>query len=202
MIITMARKIKERKKQKMNAATKQMTRREEIENIVDQKIQENDLGKPSFDLIKFLKDKEGYEIVLQNMDDDTTGLIIINDKEKIEGTEFNKLIAINSSLQNDPNYIQRRRFIVAHEYAHSQLHKRDSVLFAHRDTQKRETEAEQEADFFARCLLMPRNLVNEVLGSEEAKQLSDSGKIAYISKIFNVTEKKARQRLKEITHNV
>ena len=202
MVITLLRKIKERKRQKMNAMTKQMTRREEIESIVDQKIKENELDKPGFDLIKFLKEKDGFEIVLQNMPDDTTGLIIINDNEKIQGTNTNRLIAINNSLQTDPNYIQRRRFIIAHEYAHSQLHKNDSVLFAHRDTCKRETPQEQEADFFARCLLMPRKLVEEVLEGVADERLSDNEKAKYIASIFNVTEKKAKVRIKELTSNV
>lgn len=201
MIVSILGKINERITKKMNEIAITSKRREEIERIVDEKITEHDLLVPRFDLIKFLKEKENFEIVLQNMPDDTTGLIIINDNEVIEGTDFKKLIAVNINLQRDPNYIQRRRFIIAHEYAHSQLHKHESVLFAHRDTHRRETEAEQEADFFARCLLMPRKLMYEVTNSDDYKKLTDGGRVAYIAKIFNVTEKKAKQRLKEIGSN-
>lgn len=202
MITAMLKRIKERITRKMNESVIKKERKEEIEHIVDSKIAEHNLLVPRFDLIKFLKEKEGFEIVLQNMPDDTTGLIIINDNEKIQGTDTHKLIAVNNGLQTDLNYIQRRRFIIAHEYAHSNLHKNESVLFAHRDTCKRETEEEQEADFFARCLLMPRKLVNEVLESISSEKLSDNEKAKYVAEIFNVTEKKARVRIKELTSNV
>ena len=186
---------------KMNNSTITLERKKKIEDIVNNKIREYNLSIPRFDLIKFLKEQEGFEIVLIPMPDDTTGLILMNDNEKIGNTNLNKLIAVNANLQRDPNYIQRRRFIIAHEYAHSQLHKQNSILFAHRDTHKKDTVEEQEADFFARCLLMPQKLINEVMNSETYKKISESGRISYICEIFNVTEKKAKQRLKEIGTN-
>ena len=200
MIIELFKRSKERKKRKMNEMTIRKERYEQIENLVSSKIEEHDLCRPSFDLIKFLKEKEGFEIVLQSMPDDTTGLIIMNDNEPIQNTNLKKLIAINSSLQSDPDYIQRRRFIIAHEYAHSQLHKQNSVLFAHRDTKKKETDAEQEADCFARCLLMPRKLMYPIVTDEKFQQLNEHEKERYISRVFNVTEKKARQRLTDLTN--
>ena len=199
-MITM-RKIFERIFKKMNAPTVTNVRKEYIENSAIEKLNEWNINTPRFDLIKMLKDREGFEIVLIPMPDDTTGLILMNDNEKIGNTNLNKLIAVNANLQRDPNYIQRRRFIIAHEYAHSQLHKQHNILFAHRDTHKKDTLTEQEADFFARCLLMPKKIMNEVMNSETYKKLSESGRISYICEIFNVTEKKAKQRLKEIGTN-
>ena len=196
-----AKKIFERIFKKMNTATIINARKEYIENVANEKLKEWNLNTPRFDLIKVLKDQEKFEIVLIPMPDDTTGLILMNDNEKIGNTNLNNLIAVNANLQRDPNYIQRRRFIIAHEYAHSQLHKQNNILFAHRDTQRKDTPEEQEADFFARCLLMPQKLMNEVMNSETYKRLSDSGRISYICEIFNVTEKKAKQRLKEIGTN-
>lgn len=201
MINQIIRKTLERIYGKMNASALSPEQKAKIESIVDDKIKEFGLDTPRFDLIKFLKEKENFEIVLQRMPDDTTGLIIINDNEIIQGMNTHKLIAVNDNLQKDPNYIQRRRFIVAHEYAHSILHKNQSVLFAHRDTDKKDTYTEQEADFFARCLLMPRSLIESVKKSETYNKLSDSEKIPYICQIFNVTEKKAKQRLKELESN-
>ncbi len=185
----------------MNISTLTNERKQEIENIVDRKINEAGLNVPRFDLIRFLKEREGFEIVLQYMPNDTTGLILINDTDNIGSTSFQKIIAVNANLQRDPNYIQRRRFIIAHEYAHSQLHKKESVLFAHRDTHKRDALEEQEADFFARCLLMPRRLMEEVTSSITYQSMNETEKISYIREFFNVTEKKARQRLKELECN-
>ena len=173
-------------------------RRKEIDNIIEHLVQENYvLSKPAFDIVKFLKDKESFAIGTSPMDDDTTGLLLVDDENFIENTETHKLIAINSELLNEENFIQRRRFIIAHEYAHYILHKKDKMQFAHRDTSKRETAAEKEADYFARCLLMPKDLVDILLGIDFVKDVSFKDKVAIVARMFNVTKKKAEQRLRE-----
>lgn len=175
----------------------EINRRIEIEALVNEMIQKNNIETPGFDLIKFLN-QEGFQVVLQDMDDgDTTGLLLIDDINCIPNTDTHKLIAINSKLQSQPEFFKRRRYIAAHEFAHSQLHKKDLTQYAHRDYSKKDALEEKEADFFARCLLMPKSLMNQFLNLSFMKSLSLERKISIISKLFNVTEKKARIRLTE-----
>lgn len=52
--------------------------------------------------------------------------------------------------------IERKRFIIAHELAHYLLHyKGDGKLFRHRENIKGKDLEENDADYFAACLLMP-----------------------------------------------
>ena len=176
-------------------------KKKEIEEIVNKKIAENpDLSIPAFDLIRFLQEKEGFIILSQDMQDDTTGLVLINDKSNIIG-DYKKIIIVNSKLQKDISYKQRRRFIIAHEYGHFLLHKSEGYLFAHRDTSKKGTKEELQADYFAKCLLMPRNLVEAEIKRCRENQLEESDFIKNIAQTFNVTEKKAKERVIEINQN-
>lgn len=175
----------------------EINRRTEIETLVNEIILKNDIETPGFDLIKFLN-QEGFQVVLQDMnDEDTTGLLFIDDINYIPNADTHKLIAINSKLQSQPDFFKRRRYIAAHEFAHSQLHKKDLTQYAHRDYSQKDALEEKEADFFARCLLMPKNLINQILELSFMKNLPLERKISVISKLFNVTEKKARIRLTE-----
>ena len=173
-------------------------RNREIEAIVDEIIKTNSLNRPGFDLTSFLRQKEQFEIGLQNLeDDDTTGLLLVNEQETIANTHTHRLIIINSRLVFQKNYFQRRRFIIAHEYGHFKLHMNGEEIYAHRDYSMRKAPIEKEADFFARCLLMPRELVHNTLSPNVVGSSNLKEKIALIARTFNVTEKKARQRLLE-----
>lgn len=173
------------------------TRKKEIEDIVDNIIDSNELRTPGFDLAEFLCKKQDFKIGQQDMVDGTTGLLFINEKEFIPGTKTHKLIVVSNSLKHESNFKMRRRYIVAHEYAHSVLHKKDSVQYAHRDAAKKDNQEELEADFFARCLLMPSDLVNSILSGDIAKKMDADEKTLLISRVFNVTPKKAKIRLEE-----
>lgn len=157
----------------------------------------NELNVPVFDIIKFLKEKEGFAVASKIMDKDTTGILIIDDNEIIPESQSHKLIVINSRLQDKDDFIQRRRFIIGHEYGHSILHKKDSKQYAHRDTSNKDDEIEQEADYFARCLLMPESIMKAILSISFIEILPLKEKAIIISRIFNVTINKATQRLKE-----
>lgn len=143
-------------------------RLQEIENLVNGILTKNNLI-PRFDLTQFLI-QCGYQLVQQELDDDTTGMLFIDDNNFIPGTCSHKLIVINSNLQKEENFMQRRRYIAAHEFAHELLHKKENTQYAHRDYSKKETIEEQEADYFARCLLMPKNYIEEILSLKIFKE--------------------------------
>lgn len=173
-------------------------RRKTIENVVDEIIAKQDLGKPGFNLIGFLTDKEHFRVGIQDLDNDTTGMLLVNEKEPITDTGSHRLIVINSSLEKDPEYLQKRRFITAHEYGHYILHKENNEIYAHRDTTKRDAPYEKEADYFARCLLMPRNLMQHVFDLWDLKNAGEEEKITTIARSFNVSRKKAKLRIAEV----
>lgn len=56
---------------------------------------------------------------------------------------------------------------------------------------------EREADYFARCLLMPSDIIKAFLEADFIKRMNFDEKVKWISSLFNVTSKKATQILKE-----
>ena len=173
-------------------------RKNEIMRRIEEIVSNNkELEEPAFDIVKFLKEKESFAIASKPMADDTTGMLFVDDEEYISDTDTHRLIVINSLLKEQPNFVQRRRFIIAHEYAHYILHKHNTKQYAHRDTSQKDTNEEIEADFFARSLLMPQKVINIILDLSFVKELSTENRIALIARFFNVTKKKAKQRLEE-----
>lgn len=171
-------------------------KKEEINNVIHAlQRQYPELTVPAFDITSFLITNESFSIATMYIDDDTTGMLIVDDDNHIQNTTTHRLIIINGMLQEKPDYIQRRRFITAHEYGHFSLHKKESKQYAHRDTQSKEKPEEIEAEYFARCLLMPEKTIKELLNLKTIQELGLREKINTVARMFNVTTSKAQQRL-------
>ena len=186
----------------MDKLTKE--RKSEIEAQANSIREKYSLG-TSLDLIEFLTEKLGYEIQLRQINDDTTGMLFINELEKVEQSNSHNVIVINAKLLNDSLFKQKRRFICAHEYGHAVLHKGNSLVFARRDTNEKNSEEEQEAEYFAYCLLLPKDSINMLMTDNSLKSVIEhikskrhitTGEI--IAELFNVTPKKANARLKQL----
>lgn len=175
-------------------------RRQEIEKIVDKITCSDNLFIPGFDLTKFLTEKYGFVIGVQPLDKNTTGILIVDDDNYILNTQSHKLISVNTNLGASDEYIYnlKKRFIIAHEFAHYMLHKKDNTQFAHRDSDKKENLEEKEADYFARCLLMPRKLIEDALNVGNINEQNLCTKASVISRLFAVTIKKAKMRIEEL----
>lgn len=154
---------------------------------------------PYVDIVSIVK-KDGFEVTPKEMDIDTTGCIFVNDDEK----EKERIIIVNKNFKDPDNeedvIFKKSRFITAHEYGHFILHKKDGEpMYAHRDTDHRTEEIEQEADYFARCILMPEEqfrLYYQVLnkfGNDDKKFTID-----ILSKLFSVTRNKVNLRVEDI----
>lgn len=179
-------------------------RKNEIEELAFRIRSEYDINL-KFDLIKFLTNYQGFEIRLQYIDDDTTGLIFANDNESIQKTNSKAVIIINEKLREDKFFEQKKRFICAHEYGHYVLHKGNSTKFARRDTGAKKTQEELEAEYFAFCFLLPKKTLEFLFQDDVTKKVIDElkniKKQSYsevIATLFNVTPKKAHARLKEL----
>lgn len=158
------------------------------------------LAVPGFDLTRFLTKEYDFKIGAQALDENTTGILLVDDDRYIPDTDTHRLISVNRNLGVEDEYVYnlKRRFIVAHEFAHFILHKNRHTQFAHRDTDKKDTPEEREADYFARCLLMPRKLLCDVLDVDGIKEQSLCDKANIISRLFSVTLTKAKIRIEEL----
>ncbi len=178
-------------------------RKKEIAEIAQKIIMKNEINPFNFDLVRYLSEYENFEIQLQLIDDDTTGLLFVDDKDLIPKTNSHRLIVVNQRLINDDEFIQKRRFICAHEYGHYILHKGKSPQFAKRDTHNKDDEEELEAEYFAYCLLMPENQLKYLFNLnrktiEIIKNKCNMNDIDIVSVLFNVSKKKAYNRLNEL----
>ena len=189
---------------RISVASLSPKRKNQIEEKALQIRQEYKLS-ASFDLISFLTNRQGYEIQLQQIDDDTTGLLFINDEEKVARSDSHNVIVINAKLTKDRFFEQKRRFICAHEYGHAILHKGEAKIFARRDTSKKETTEELEAEYFAYCLLLSKQAIDQLMTDSTLKssieKIKDNLHIStgeVIAMLFNVTPKKANARLEQL----
>ena len=158
-----------------------------------------DTGKEVVDIIKVAKSL-GFIVGNAELSDDEDGFIIVNEQEnEILGQQTSRLIGINSNQS-----IEWKRFIIAHELGHYILHydeKADRGMFAHRDHKKGKDEKENEADFFAANLLMPRDRFIACYNSLNNSCISLDEKVLLMANRFVVTDNMARRRFKELNLN-
>ncbi len=177
-----------------------LERKKFIEETVSKITNENGIDYSLFDITKFLITKYNFRIGVQDLDKNTTGMLLVDDDAYIPNADTHRLIVVNRDLNVDDEYTYnlKKRFIIAHEFAHFILHKKDHTQFAHRNTDKKDSNDEKEAEFFARSLLMPKDLVIGVLSIGAVSTLDSSAKANIISRLFSVTHKKAKQRMDDL----
>lgn len=177
------------------------TRREEIELQVDtlfQKISYNNKQ----DEVDIIKIAESLDFAIGNavLDNDDDGFILVQDgAEELLGIKTDKLIGVNSKQP-----LEWKRFIIAHELGHYFLHYLNSSktgMFAHRDHRKGKNNKENDADYFAAALLMPRKKFSERYKELEEKKLSEDDIIFLLAEKFQVTPNMARRRIGELELN-
>ncbi|MCY4211235.1 MAG: ImmA/IrrE family metallo-endopeptidase [Gammaproteobacteria bacterium] len=114
-----------------------------------------------------------------------------------------KTIVVNS---NHPP--ARRRFTIAHEIGHYQLHRREkadtqvfidrTVYFRNENSSGVEYRLELEANAFAAGLLMPEVLLDEYLGKHPRLDLEKSIDIKTLADEFEVSRQAMEYRLKNL----
>ncbi|MGI3904023.1 MAG: ImmA/IrrE family metallo-endopeptidase [Janthinobacterium lividum] len=134
---------------------------------------------------------EEHNIIIKSGDlGNISGLIARRDSECIVG--------INSKQAH-----VRQRFTMAHEFGHYCLH---SGLTSHSDSDFRikyrddisaeATDVEEiEANFFAACLLMPKNFLD---GLNAFDSLDDDDEVKSLAKIFDVSQHAMSLRLANV----
>lgn len=115
---------------------------------------------------------------------------ISKDKQKL-------LIGVN----NDRSF-EDKRFIVAHELAHYFLHYKDSNTgdaIMHREHVKGKNEQENNADYFAACILMPTKSFSKIYNELHKKGCSLTEIIDYLQLVFRTPRESIKRRIEEIS---
>jgi len=162
----------------------------DIERIADNVRTECKVTDYGFQNIFEAAEKIGYQVIRYPIGSDAfLGFALIKDAERI--------IFSNSSL-----ILSREIFSVAHELGHQKLHLSEQGLTIIKDNDFDDRdEYEVEANYFAACLLMPREQVDKFIRHElKDKSISKlSGlDIARIQTAFNVSYDMALFRLKAL----
>jgi Zn-dependent peptidase ImmA (M78 family) len=160
-------------------------------------IEKSDLSTP-VDIVQLVI-SDGFQVYTMPLkeieNENVTGLLFVNDKSNVLGLKTNKVIIIEETLP-----IEKQRFVIAHEYAHYKMHKKDIELTTKFTRSRENTNRpdEIEADSFARCILMPSFIVRKVFDEIFSFKSTSENIISEIAKKFNVTTSKAEIRLKEL----
>lgn len=148
------------------------------------------------DIVKVAQDL-GFVVGLSKLPDYEEGFILVDESQKeiqhIIGIPAKKVIGVNVAHEQS-----RKRFTIAHEIGHYVLHSNEKSYFAHREAIKGKDENENEADFFAACLLMPKQYFEKKYHELSSKNLSKMDIIILLQKYFNVPWKSVERRIKEI----
>lgn len=95
---------------------------------------------------------------------------------------------------NSMDSSQRRRFTIAHELGHWVLHQAElsdnqelAVLYRRPLGREGEDRLEQEANYFAANLLVPKELLRDIIHNKKGES-SEGSLNAHLAKIFNVSE--------------
>ncbi len=132
----------------------------------------------------------------ENGDD---GFIAVDEsRESIQDFGTNKLIAVNANRD-----LAAKRFIIAHEIGHYALHYDANVkqLFVARENKKNKVSEEQDVDFFAACLLMPKKEFKEKVKEFKRKGFISSKLIFALSDYFSAPLESVMRRMGEIGIN-
>ena len=162
----------------------------DIERIVNNIIEKNNISETPVNIEKIC---QYYDIEVEPIDaeDNLSGFFLVNDK-KIKMIGYNKNHSDN-----------RKRFTIAHEFGHFQLHlhsdqkffiDNNSKFFRNEKSSSGELKQEREANAFAAALLMPVPLLERELEKINDNEDIDSI-VIFLSSRFLVSEESMRYRL-------
>lgn len=154
----------------------------------------------AIDVIDIAK-KLGFIVGNAGLEDDVDGFIIVEKgKKEILGQKTDRIIGVNATKE-----LNWKRFIIAHEIGHYKLHYDEKInngIYAHREHKKGKSEQENEADFFAACILMPREQFVKKASELIAKGLTKDEMIILLADKFCVTHIMTERRFGELEINV
>ena len=171
-----------------------MSDKKKIEEKVNNLIETHDIDiENGVDIIS-LAHKMGFVVGNAGLSDTEDGFVLVDDKaEKILGVPTTKLIGVNANIE-----YEHKRFVIAHELAHFVLNKGDNPIYAHRENKKGKNEEENDADYFAACLLMPEKSFKKRYEELKADGLPSGKILEKLQEIFMVSYKGILRRVDEL----
>ena len=101
-------------------------------------------------------------------------------------------------LLNRLRSIEFKRFIIAHELAHYFLHYTPNTeIFMRRDDIKGKTDEEQDADYFAACLLMPKEAFKQDYDMLKETR-TFRGTVLALQSIYGTPAESIERRIREV----
>ena len=105
-----------------------------------------------------------------------------------------KIIAVNRERSGP-----YKRFVVAHEFGHYALnHCKEGKAYLHRETQTGKNEVENEADYFAAALLMPREAFRRSYQELADRGVPEKERHIRLAAQYRVPVESARRRIEEL----
>lgn len=142
------------------------------------------------DIVDFVR-SHGFIVGNAKLDDNEDGFLAIRPK-KAQNKDA-KIIGVNFSRD-----LALKRFIIAHEFAHSVLHYNEGEVFLHRENKKGKNEEENDADYFAAALLMPKDSFVRMYTQLKTEGLTPSAICTKLALIYNVPLESAVRRIDEV----
>ena len=177
-------------------------RKEEIENRAQEalkkyKAENPDEKNPGIDVVIMARN-EGFHVVEAQFKDETDGIILVDTHaEQLLGKKTNKLIIVSKDRTR-----AFKRFIIAHELGHYFMNQREMddgrILVAARDAKHGRSKAEDEFDYFAACILMPKDSFAQIAFGMKEVGMDMNTISEYLADTFVVPVESAERRLKEV----
>lgn len=143
------------------------------------------------DIVNFVK-KNGFSVGNALLPDSEDGFLAIRPDSKAKDN-VEKIIGVNVNRS-----LELKRFIVAHEFAHSVLHYRDEQIFLHRENKKGKDGEENDADYFAAALLMPQKSFKRTYQQYKNEGLSDNLIYLKLAAIYKTPLESVLRRISEV----
>ena len=146
------------------------------------------------DIVDFTR-RLGFIVGNAELPDNEDGFLAIQpqDPEKNGDVVTRKIIGVNVKRPLD-----LKRFIIAHEFAHWVLHYQDGQVFLHRENKKGKNNEENDADYFAAALLMPKASFTRVYSELKSQNLSKSVICSQLASTFKAPLESISRRIDEI----
>ena len=167
-------------------------RKRKIQALAAALLIENGITEAPVSVSKIAKAK-GARIYVDSLEGDLSGFLYRDNAQAV--------IGVNTSHSQ-----ARQNFTIAHELGHLLLHDQEQLHVDHEfrvrlrsDASSQGTdEAEQEANFFAASLLMPREFIERDLVNEEYVDLLDDDFLRGLSRKYGVSTQALAIRLKTL----
>ena len=153
-------------------------------------------GTTDVDIVKIAR-KMGFIVGNAILPNEYDGFIVVNETVRnLPNQEGNKVIAVNTSLSPED-----KNFVIAHELGHYVLsNDSDKKIFAHREHRKGKNAEENDYDFFAACLLMPKEIFKNRLNALKPLYENDeNGLVNDLANYFIVSPESVKRRIEEVS---